>query len=846
MRTFRIAVYSLLGLALLSGLTLTAVLLHFSSDLPSLDALKNYLPRVVTTVYSAEDKVIAEFSKEKRKTLPPGEMPENVVNAFVAAEDAEFFSHRGINPVTIFRAFVRNTMAGQTVQGGSTITQQVAKSILLSPERTYKRKIREVLLAFKIEKALSKSEILNLYLNHIYLGENAYGIQAASEVYFGKDAKDLTIPEAAILGGLPRAPGRDNPIEDPPAAKQRQLYVLKRLYDTRKISTKDYEDFKFQHVQIKNRGQLSKSEVPYFTEHVRRAMLEKYGEEKFYTSGLKIYTTMNLADQIAAQDSIKAGLIALDKRIGLRQPELHLKTEADRSQFLDKEHKNLVEDHFDFKNLTAKGDLEVPFDMNEPTPLERGKNYRAVIVRKDKVAKQNILTVQVGNRVGSVKPDDYKWVFDANREETYKEKVVRNPFTELKIGDVITVQLKQLSATKEGNEFFLEQEPLVQGALLSYRFPDGAVLAMVGGYDYYVTKSQYNRAVQAKRQPGSAFKPFIFSAALDAGLTPSTVVVDSPIVYRNNDEKTQMEKTWKPDNFGDRSYGDTSLRNALAFSRNIPTIKLLQHLGLDQVVDYVKKLGVQSPINQDLSMALGSSAITLEELLRGWSVFANKGQRLQSYFIRKVEDRDGAVLEEHQQPAPETMIPESTAFLMTSMLKSVVDYGTGTAAKELGRPVAGKTGTTNDSKDALFVGYVPQAIAGVWVGFDKNLPLGRNEVGGRAAAPIWLQYMQTAVATLEPLDFEPPASVVQLQVDGETGDVPTAATTKRVWEYFAVGTAPGQPAGTVGPDGQLSYNANQVNKTKTITGNMAAGPSTEATKGAQDNLNADELLRNEL
>jgi penicillin-binding protein 1A len=284
----------------------------------------------------------------------------------------------------------------------------------------------------------------------------------------------------------------------------------------------------------------------------------------------------------------------------------------------------------------------------------------------------------------------------------------------------------------------------------------------------------------------------------------------------------------------------------LAFSRNIPTIKLLQHLGLDQVVDYVKKLGVQSPINQDLSMALGSSAITLEELLRGWSVFANKGQRLQSYFIRKVEDRDGAVLEEHQQPAPETMIPESTAFLMTSMLKSVVDYGTGTAAKELGRPVAGKTGTTNDSKDALFVGYVPQAIAGVWVGFDKNLPLGRNEVGGRAAAPIWLQYMQTAVATLEPLDFEPPASVVQLQVDGETGDVPTAATTKRVWEYFAVGTAPGQPAGTVGPDGQLSYNANQVNKTKTITGNMAAGPSTEATKGAQDNLNADELLRNEL
>ena len=846
MKMFKYALIAGLAFILMGIIGAIGVLVKYSRDLPSLDAVRNYTPRVVTTLFSDDDKVIKEYSEERRKILPLEDMPKNGINAFIAAEDNDFFTHRGINPITILRATFKNIQAGEKVQGGSTITQQVAKSILLTPEKTFSRKIREILLAFKIEKEFTKQEILHLYLNHIFLGNGAYGIEEASQTYFGKSAKDLSIPEAAILAGLPKAPSRDNPIRDPKAARHRQVYVLERMAANGMISKNELKEFLATPVKIKNRQNSSDTVGAYFVEHVRRYLEKKYGSEALKEEGLKVYTTMNLTNQRAAEDAIKVGLIALDKRAGMRQPSKNYPSENARQEYFEKQHLELVEKFYDYKWLNSKGELESPIDMKQPTPIEVGKNYSGILIEKD--FKARLLKVRVGNRNGLIRPEDYKWTSEANPEEIYKERAIRNPIVQLKIGDVITVQPKLLKPSGV-DEFFLEQEPLVQGSLLSYRIPDGALLAMVGGYDFNVTKSEFNRATQAVRQPGSTFKPFVYATALDNGLTPSTIIVDSPIVYKNNDEQTQMERVWRPDNFGERFYGDTSLRNALTFSRNIPTIKLLQYLKVGTVIDYAKKLGITSKLNADLSLALGSSGLTLEELLRGWSVFANHGNRLPTYFIRKVVDRDGKILEEHQTPPVEPVIPESTSFLMTSLLKSVVEIGTGVAAKALGRPVAGKTGTTNDFKDALFLGYVPQMITGVWVGFDEDRPIGRNETGGRSAAPIWLQYMQVATANVESKDFEVPPSVVQMQIDAETGDVPSPSTKKRLWEYFADGTAPGQVQMTPGPDGKpVAAAGNPINKTRIVTGNPDVVPSSSggAQSSPDSDVNADSLMRDDL
>lgn len=836
---------ALVGATLLGTLVLFLALVVFANKLPSMEALKNYQPLLVTTVYSDDDKVVAEYSTERRITVAPSDVPKVLVDAFVAAEDDEFFYHRGINPITIIRAAVKNTLAGHTVQGGSTITQQVAKSILLTPEKTFSRKIKEVLLAFKIEKALSKDEILNLYMNQIFLGNGAYGVESAAQLYFGKHAKDLILAEAAILAGLPRAPSRDNPAVNPKGAKSKQLYVLGRMLETKVISRKDYDEALRTNVNIKNKTSLLESPAPYFSEYVRRYLTQKYGTETVYGGGLKVYTTMNFTAQLGAQDAIKNGLLQIDKRIGFRKPSQHLVSADDRSAYLNKQHRRLVEEYFDFQLLTPNGELVSAQADEEPTPIEADRLYSGVVSDKDR--KNRNLVISIGNRKGIIRPADYQWAAQANPEEVFAEKVIRDPLGQLNIGDVIQVKVKALAQnSKSGkDEYILEQQPLVQGAVLSYSVPEGALKAMVGGYDFKVTKSEFNRAVQAVRQPGSAFKPIVYAAALDTGLTPATILVDSPIVYRDNDEKTQVEKIWKPDNASEKFYGDTSLRNALAFSRNIPSIKLLQHIKIQTAVDYARKLGIKSPLNQDLSLALGSSGVTLDELTRATGTFVNQGNKLNPYFIRRIEDRNGQVLEEYKSPAVENLISEATAFLVTSMLRSVVDIGTGTVVKGLNRPVAGKTGTTNDFKDAWFMGYIPQMITGVWVGFDEDRPLGRNETGSFAAAPIWLQYMQKASAQLEVKDFETPKNIVQVQIDAETGDLPTPKTKKRYTEYFADGTAPGQIPTPVA--GAVASNTPVVNHNKVITGNPDRGGTNRESSSTNEDeeIGTDEIFRNE-
>ena len=814
----RILKLSLLGFFL--SIVIGAYALLQSLNLPTINTLIEYEPRVVTTVYDQNDKVLAEYSSEQRIELKEKEIPDIIKKAFIAAEDDEFYHHKGINPLTLLRAAVKNFIAGSKVQGGSTITQQVAKTFFLSPEKSYSRKIKELFLAIEIEKKLSKDQILNRYLNQIYLGQGTYGIEAASLIYFGKHAKDITLGEAAILGGLPRSPSRENPISNPTACRSRQRYVLKRMKEVGFISDSDYQKALSEDVKVKNKVKEIRWPSPYFSEYVRRYLLEKYGKKALYEEGLKVYTTIDSQAQTSAQKSVDHGLEKVDKRMGFRKPDQNFPNEMTRQAFLNESHKKIVEEAYDFKFLKPDGKLNSPVEAKETTPLKQGETYPALVMGKDK-ARKSIL-VQVGNKSGSITSSNYQWTREANPTEIYKEKIIRDPFRELSVGDLIDVQYLG------GENFALDQKPLVQGSLLSYRLPDGAIHSMVGGYDFYSTRSEFNRATQAVRQPGSTFKPIIYGAALEKGVTPASIIVDSPIVYKDNSEKDELEKSWKPDNYGSVSYGDTSLRSALAHSRNIPTIKLLQYIKVQTAIDFARKLGIKGKLNDDLTLALGSSGITLDELTNAISVFANQGKKTSPYFIRKIENRNGEKIEEHQDLNAEQIISPQIAFLVSSLMRSVIDFGTGVSIKELGRPVAGKTGTTSDYKDALFVGFIPQMITSVWVGFDENQQVGPAETGTRAAAPIWLEYMKAATKDMEIQDFSVPEGITQVTVDAETGNLPTSRSRKLISEYFVEGTAPGQKRTL--PNGEIST---EINKPIIITG---YGPSfnPEAQAGHDD------------
>jgi penicillin-binding protein 1A len=831
---------SFLGLCLV---IFTAAYIALTKDLPNVSTLETYEPNLVSVVYDKDGKVIARYSTENRTVVTVETMPDLVKSAFIAAEDDEFFEHSGINPMTIIRAAIKNMRAGRTVQGGSTITQQVAKTFFLTPEKSIVRKVKEMFLAFEIENKFPKEKILNLYLNQIFLGQGAYGVEAAAKTYFGKTAQELTVPEVAILAGLPRAPSRDNPVVNPRGAKEKQRYVLRRLLEVKKITDTEYEEALNAPLNIRNSRFQVETEVPYFAEHVRRYLQKKYGSEALYTGGLKVYTTMDFEKQIAAQKSLDKGLENVDKRMGLRAPEIFLSREAERKDYVEKQHQKLVETHFDFKVLEGDGTLSLPLKEGEATPIKEGTIYDGLVIGKNE--KSKAILIQVGNRKGEIAAKDYQWAQFANPEEIYAKRIIRSPFKELKTGHVIEVAPKKV--TNDTVLFVLEQRPLVQGALLSFSLPDGAVLAMVGGYDFHSTKSEFNRATQAVRQPGSTFKPIVYGAALEQGLTPATIIVDSPLIYGSQDEQTELEKTWKPNNYGEKFYGDTRLRNALALSRNIPSIKVLQYLGVKTVIEFCRKLGITSKLNEDLSLALGSSGLTLEELMRAWAVYANEGKKLEPYFISKIEDRNAEILEEHQAPEVAQVLDEKIAFLMTSLLQSVVDFGTGADAQSLGRPIAAKTGTTNDSKDALFLGYIPQMLTGVWVGFDEDRPIGRNETGTVAALPIWLSYMKEATKELPVESFKVPSGIIQVAIDGETGNVPSERTRKRVTEYFIDGTAPGQRRVETNPAASPTGNV-ALNKTLVITGNNHLGQSTESSTSEgqeEDDSGSDDMLRDE-
>jgi penicillin-binding protein 1A len=760
-----ISILTLLVLSLAGAAALVGGYLYISQDLPRISSLRDYRPAIISTVFDENHRKIAEFFRERRVVVGLPEVPPLLVKAFVAAEDSRFYQHQGVDPFSILRAALKNLEAGTIKQGGSTITQQVTRSFLLTPERSYIRKIKEVILSYRIEKDFSKEEILFLYLNQIYLGHGAYGVQAAAENYFGKSVKDLSLAECAILAGLPQAPTRYSPFRNPEQARARQVYVLNRMVEEGFISRPQANEALAVKLDIKPRRNIYVEEVPFYTEHVRRYVEAKYGADTLYTQGLQIYTAVNIDLQKAAEQEVNKGLQELDKRQGYRGvlksvPPADIEATAREQQ----------------AELDRAG-------------LEPGTVVQAVVAQVSDATKT--VTVRLGREQGVISLADMDWARKPNPDVSHLEAKVRQPSAVLKPGDVILAKVKERpKAAREPWRLALDQEPLVQGALLCLETGTGRVKAMVGGRDF--TESQFNRAIQSRRQPGSSFKPIIYAAALDRKFndprkvyTPATVIIDSAVVF----EDRVRDQTWKPKNYRDTFYGPTLLREALAQSRNVVTVKILQDIGVDYTIDYARKLGITTDLTRTLSLALGSSGVSLFELARAYSVFANQGQLVEPVFTTKIVDRDGTVLEE-AAPDRRQVIEKDTAFLMTSLLESVVQHGTGQRMKALGRPSAGKTGTTNDMYDAWYVGYTPDMVTGVWVGFDTEAPLGKAETGASAASPIWLGFMKRAVAGVPVRNFEPSEGIVFAKIDAETGLLPVPESRKTIFECFKDGTVP--------------------------------------------------------
>lgn len=763
-----VAVFMAIG-----GLALVGAYYYIDSTLPKVETLADYRPPIVTRVFSDNGTQIAEFSKERRILTPVSRMPKQLVQAFISAEDSNFYRHSGIDFISILRASVKNIMAGGIVQGGSTITQQVTKSLLLTPEKKFSRKFKEAILAWRIEKALSKEDILYLYLNQIFLGHGSYGVQAAAENYFDKNVEQLTLAECALLAGLPQAPSRYSPYQNLSKAQERQKYVLGRMVEEMYITRAEAERALAEKLTIHPRVNAHASGASYFAEQIRRYLEEKYGAEALYTGGLQVHTTMNLAMQQAAQGAVQENLSAHDHRRGYRGPiqVLQLGEEAD---FLAAQEKLLLEN-----------------------PVKIGDQLKAVVTA---VTPRGI-QVKIGRRDAEISMKNAEWaapIFGVRRSAKAAGNASSRA-TLLPPGAVILVRVVDL---KNGQwTVALDQEPLAEGALVAIDPHQGWVKALVGGYDF--SRSHFNRAVQARRLPGSAIKPIIYAAAIDKGYTPASIFLDAPIVFNSHNPAGEFVE-WKPQNYSHKYEGPTSMRRALTASNNMVTIRILEAIGLDYAISYARNLGIESPIARDLTFALGSSAITPMELASAYSVFASGGIRQRPVYIRKVIDRDGRILESidpadaltssatiHAQTAERVMTPES-AYLITNMMESVVREGTGARAQDLARPVAGKTGTTNDLKDAWFAGYVPQLVAVAWIGYDQERTLGPGETGAQAALPGWISFMKAATATLEPLPFAIPDTIEFHNIDPATGLLAPENGAQLNIEAFAPGTAPTQ------------------------------------------------------
>ncbi|MET0067017.1 MAG: penicillin-binding protein 1A [Candidatus Thiodiazotropha sp.] len=794
-RLLRYLVYFLFGLSAIGAAGLYGAYLYLEPKLPSIETLKDVRLQVPLRIYSSDQLLIAEFGEKRREPLSYEEIPPRMIQAFLAAEDDRFFQHPGVDYQGIIRAAIQLLLTGERRQGGSTITMQVARNFFLSSKKTYSRKLNEIFLALKIERMLSKEEILELYLNKIYLGHRAYGVGAAALVYYGRPVEKLELSEIAMIAGLPKAPSRLNPVTDPQRALIRRNYVLGRMFSLDYINQMEYDQAHAMPVSATLHTAPSEVEAPYVAEMARAEAVSRYGQDA-YTSGFRITTTIESHLQEAANHALRHAIQTYDRRHGYRGPAGH-------------------------QEITPETDPQALIEGLSEMP-DAADLKKAIVTA---VESQGVETFSAQGENIPIAWEGLSWAAAYISNER-KAEAPKQASEILMVGD--WVYLYQDSNEENQAYWRLAQIPKVEGALISLAPNDGAVKALVGGYDFNLSK--FNRVTQAKRQPGSGFKPFIYSAALEAGFTPASIINDAPVVFDDD----ALEATWRPENYSGKFFGPTRMRYALTHSRNLVSIRLLRAMGINHAINYASRFGFdRTELPRDLSLALGSGAITPLALATGYSVLANGGYFVSSYLIDSIRDDKGESLyqanpiricddamlkaaeaaaetaSDPQNSQPPTTEPaadepaqapprcaqraitEQNQYLMYSMLRDVVQHGTATRAKALGRnDIAGKTGTTNDQKDAWFNGFNHYLVASAWIGFDDVSPLGRGEVGGRAALPAWIDYMRVALNGIEEKTPDLPPGMITMRIDADTGQPAAVGDPNAIFEIFEVDKAP--------------------------------------------------------
>ncbi len=764
LQLLRLIFIGFFGMSVAVGIVALGVYIYFAPGLPSVSTLKDVELQVPLKVYSRNGELIAVYGEKRRQPLKIEAVPKQIIHAFLAAEDDRFYEHPGVDYQGLIRAAIDVLLTGEKRQGGSTITMQLARNFFLGNERTYVRKLREILLALRIEHELSKNEILELYLNKIYLGNRSYGVGAAADVYYGLDIDELNIAQIAMIAGLPKAPSRYNPIINPERAIQRRDYVLGRMLELQYIDNQTYETALAAPVSASRHYPRVEANAPYIGEMARAKIIETYGKEA-YNKGYRVYTTIDTHLQKIARHALIKGLLDYDKRHGYRGPETRIEQ--------------------DFSNLDEADYLELDDVLAELHEI--GGLLPAIVTKVEQAQAEIYLGA---DRFENLSIEHVKWA----RSYVNENVVGKEPQDFNKIfspGDVIRV------IEDDSGQWLLSQIPEVEGSFVVLDPQNGSILALVGGFDY--NHSKFNRVIQAKRQPGSSFKPFIYSAALESGYTPASVINDAPVVF----EDVALEDTWRPQNYSGKFFGPTRLRDALTKSRNMVSIRLLKDIGRRQAMQHISKFGFDTErLPYDLTLALGSGAVSPLELASGYAVFANGGYYIEPYVIERIESANGEILfrssplmvceedcqalqqqmdseefsitdddtEEVAIRAAQRVIPKENAYQMVSMMQDVIQRGTGKKAREIGREdLAGKTGTTNDQHDAWFSGFNGDYVATAWVGFDQHRPLGRREVGGVAALPIWIEFMRPALEGMPENTLRQPETIVTLRIDPTTG-----------------------------------------------------------------------------
>ncbi len=809
------------ALALLGTVAIVGAYYYLAPELPSVEVLRDVRFQVPLQVYSRDGRLIAEYGDKKRYPIRYQDLPPRLVQAIISAEDDRFFEHPGVDYQGLLRAAYYLITTGEKSQGGSTITMQVTRNFFLSREKTYLRKLKEIFLSLKIEQALTKEQILELYFNKIYFGNRAYGVASAAQVYYGRPLDQLTLAELAMIAGLPKAPSRYNPIANTNRALIRRNYVLSRMHELGYITTQEYEEARAQPATARLYRARIDLEAPYIGEMVRAQMFERYGEEA-YTRGFKVYTTIDGEMQAAANRALRKALLAYDERHGFRGPLGHV--EGIEPELLPGEPEGEAQETADSGtgNETSEETQATTTDFGELLADYPRVAYLQPAVVVGLAERRALVALKNGERV-ELAWEGLAWArpfVTVNRRGPAPQRADEI----LTVGDIVYV-------TRSGEEgdgpWRLSQIPTVSGAIVALDPHDGAIQALTGGFDFFYSK--FNRATQAKRQPGSSFKPFVYSAALEKGFTPASIINDAPVVF----DDPGLETSWRPENYSGRIYGPTRLRQALIKSRNLVSIRLLQAIGIDYCIDYLTRFGFDpATLPKDLSLSLGSAAITPLELASAYTVFANGGYRVEPYFIDRIEDMEGNVIErttplrvcpeceeeeksgndplvatpeaveEEGEPAEppaflpaERVVPERNVYQITSMMRDVIRYGTGRRARSLGRnDLAGKTGTTNDQRDAWFAGFNGDLVAISWTGFDDARPLGDKETGSRAALPMWIDFMKVALAGRPETPLIQPEGMITVRIDPETGLLAAANQRDAIFETFRIEYAPKERA----------------------------------------------------